>query len=204
MNQSSSYDRHARLTLAMLLLLPCVACERSSPTAGVAESSHGSHAQEHAEEHGHAHAHGHSHEHEHAHPADHADTLPTAVARVQGLLQSVEDHFAQGTPAKADEALHALAVLTERLPGLAAETDLPESAWTKVRESSSRLMEQLSRIHAEFHTGGKVTLDYTMVKPAIDAELSALAAVVGQLPAAKAGESIDDSERDHETTAGPQ
>ena len=194
MNHSRLYGRHARLILAMLLLLPCAACRRSSPADANAPPSPDAQ----------AHEHGHAHEHAHDHHDAHAGDLSAAVARIDRLLQSVEDHFAEGTPAKADDALHELGELTERLPGLAAETDLPETEWTKVRESASRLFEQLDKIHAEFHTEGSITLDYRSFKSAIDAERSALAAVVAQLPALKVGEVVDDAAQGEGTATSPQ
>ena len=188
--------QHSRsaITLALLLLLlPGSGCQRTTPASRTKPASDtGDSTQA---------AHDHTHDHTHAHHDAPAHSLPTAVARVRVLLESVESHFAQGIPEQADEALHELGTLTERLPGLAAETDLPETEWTKVRESTSRLLEQLDGIHAEFHTDGGIDLDYVTVKPAIDAELSTLAAVVAQLPAADTNEADGDADEEEASSA---
>ncbi len=204
MNLHPRQHSRSAITLALLLLLlPGSGCQRTTPASrtkpasDTGDSTHGAHDHDHDHDHDHAHDHGHGHGH--GHHDDPADSLPTAVARVRVLLESVETHFAQGTPEQADDALHELGTLTERLPGLAAETDLPETEWAKVRESASRLYEQLDRIHAEFHTDGKIDLDYATVKSAIDAELSTLAAVVAQLPAADTNETDGDVDENEES-----
>lgn len=200
MNLHPRQHSRSAITLALLLLLlPGSGCQRTTPASRTKPASDTGDSTRAA--HGHAHDHAHDHDHGHAHTQHDAlaDSLPTAVARVRVLLESVETHFAQGMPEQADEALHELGTLTERLPGLAAETDLPETEWAKVRESTSRLLEQLDRIHAEFHTDGRIDLDYATVKPAIDAELSTLAAVVAQLPAADTNETDGDADENEES-----
>lgn len=106
------------------------------------------------DEHAHSHDdHGHDHDHEQSHaPGKPAADFRAAVAEVVRLDDKIRKAFAAKDPAAADEPIHAIGHLLERLPELAKSHGAGVDV-AVVKKSSGLLFEAYARIDGKLHGG---------------------------------------------------
>jgi hypothetical protein len=135
---------------------------------------------EHCDHAGHGHAgHGHAgHEHcdhegcdhhDHAHRAQPED-FAAGVAALQQHHGTIRDSLRAGQIAKADEAVHAIGHLLERLPALAEEAGLSGEAVASVRSAAEKMFAAYAEIDHAIHADE--TPDYDTAADELDQSLA--------------------------------
>lgn len=111
---------------------------------------------------------------EHAHGADHdhPETLADAVKELIELRDTVRDSLAKKNLKLADESLHEIGHLLEKVPGLALKASLTKEQSETLKKSTGELFDLFGKIDEKMH-GGK-GMSYEEAAAKIDAAIEAL------------------------------
>ena len=121
---------------------------------------------------------------EHGHSHDHADgpkSFEEGVAQLKAIQIQVNQAMENDDPDAAHDPLHDVGHLLNRLPELAADTDLEESDWNEVKADVDRLFEAFGDVDSAFHADGDKLAAYESSKSAIDEGVAGLVAKLDQL-----------------------
>ena len=126
--------------LLLVLVLGCGPTETAKPVSG----------------------HSHSHEHEHGHTHEHASgpqSFHDAVAQLKEIQSQVSTAMENDDPDAAHGPLHDVGHLLNKIPELAADTELAESDWNEVKAEVDKLFEAFGEVDSAFHSQGDENSD---------------------------------------------
>jgi hypothetical protein len=143
------------LALAALAAAFCVGCAEKK-SASIVNDGH-----DHEHE-GHDHAHGeHGHDHGdkgHSHEDD-SKTLAEAVGKVQALRTTMSEAFGKGEKDKADDAVHQVGHVLERVEELVKESTLTDEQKADAKKDIEELFEHFGEIDKRIHDDKDVAYD---------------------------------------------
>jgi hypothetical protein len=131
-------------TLGVLAIALCVGCQNAE------SETHGS-------------EHGHTHE-----PIKGPKTFTEGVTKLKEFNEVISVAMESDDPDAAHDPLHEIGSLLNRLPELAADTDLAESDWEEVNQEVDKLFEAFKEVDVAFHNGGDKKAAYESSKANID------------------------------------
>ena len=134
-------------------LLAWTGCNGSTkPKADGETADHDGHDHKGHEHKDHDHA-DHDHQDHDKHEADHPKSYGEAVTKLAELRTEVRDSLKANAKDKADDAVHALGHVLERIPGLAEASSMSDEALADVKESVELLLDFFAKIDDELHGG---------------------------------------------------
>jgi hypothetical protein len=132
------------LVVAVAVLAGLVGCgggaapEASAGSARPSSDDH-DHSHSHSHSHSHDHSHGHGHHHHHHEAERRPRDFPDAVAAVRRRHALVLEELEEGHLEHAVHELEKLLDVVDRLPSIAADSDMPKAPWDEVHAASKRL-----------------------------------------------------------------
>jgi len=138
-------------------------------------------------EHGHG-EHGHTHA-----PIKGPKSFPEGVEKLKEINDQICAAMESDNPDSAHDALHEVGELLNRLPELAADTDLGESDWNEVEQEVNKLFEAFKEVDVAFHNNGDKKAAYESSKATIDDGVASLETKLALL-----GDDDGDQEHDDE------
>ncbi len=142
------------LPLGVLALVLCLGCNQSPPEEKAPEAAHEDH--DHAGHEDHDHAHG---EHAHDEHGEESKTYAEAVGKVEAARDKIRVGLAAGEKDKADDELHALGHVLERIPVLAKEATLSAEDQEAVKKDVEELFDLFGRLDEQIHGNLDITYD---------------------------------------------
>ena len=203
-------------TLGIIAVCLMIGCQRGETTTNVSDQSAADgHDHDDGDHDGHDHdGHDDGDDHDHdGHGHDHSvgpKSFHAAIARLKEIQTQLDTAMQENDMEAAHAPLHDVGRLLNKLPELAADTDLAESDWEDVKAESERLFDAFGDVDGTFHNDEGQLEVYEKAKPKIDdgiAKLESKLALAGEAPEDHADHDHeahdahdDDDHGDHDTT----
>lgn len=97
----------------------------------------------------------HDHDHEHEAVHDTSKTYAEAVAKLETLRNTVRDSLAKKETDPADDAVHNIGRLLERLPGLAKQENFAADDQAAIEKATKDMFDQFDKLDIKLHDGQK-------------------------------------------------
>ena len=125
--------------------------------------------------------------HEHGHDHGDAEAPRELGALVDAISQHSEAIAAAFSSGKQDDAhgpLHEIGHLIQKLPDAAAQSDLPESDWTEVKQAADQLMTAFGKVDSLFH-GSQDGVIFDQIESDVTTAMEVLRAKAAMISIAK-------------------